>query len=168
MKDRIVIALAGNPNSGKTSIFNHLTGTTQTVANYPGVTVEKKSGKYKKGNEVVEIVDLPGTYSLTAYTLDEQVARNFIIEEQPRLIVNVLDGGNLERNLYLTVQLMELGIPFILNVNMIDVLERRGIKIDLEKLSKLLGAPIVSTVGNKGKGIEKLKEVIIRIKRKGV
>ena len=132
------IALAGNPNSGKTTLFNALTGSNQFVGNWPGVTVEKKEGKLKR-HEDVTVTDLPGIYSLSPYTLEEVVARNYLIEERPDAILNIIDGTNLERNLYLTTQLTELGIPVVLAVNMIDIVNKNGDKIDLKELSRQLG-----------------------------
>ena len=136
------IALAGNPNSGKTTLFNALTGSNQFVGNWPGVTVEKKEGKLKKHDGVV-ITDLPGIYSLSPYTLEEVVARNYLIEERPDAILNIIDGTNLERNLYLTTQLVELGIPVVLAVNMCDLVEKNGDEINTESLSKQLGCRVV-------------------------
>ena len=134
----IKIALAGNPNSGKNTLFNALTGSNQFVGNWPGVTVEKKEGKLK-GHKDVTIMDLPGIYSLSPYTLEEVVARNYLINERPDAILNIVDGTNIERNLYLSTQLMELGIPVIMAVNMMDILEKNGDKIHLDKLSEKLG-----------------------------
>ncbi len=149
---KLCIALAGNPNSGKTTLFNALTGSNQFVGNWPGVTVEKKEGKYKEDKEVT-IADLPGIYSLSPYTLEEVVARNYLVDERPDAILNIIDGTNLERNLYLTTQLAELGIPMVLAVNMMDVVEKNGDKIDLGELSKQMGAPVVAISALKGKGI---------------
>lgn len=151
MPQPITLALAGNPNSGKTSIFNSLTGARQQVANYPGVTVEKKIGMCHHANFDIHVVDLPGTYSLTAYSAEEVIARNHILDEKPDVVVNILDSTNLERNLYLTTQLMELNVPIVLAFNMSDLAKRQGIEWDLPKLSQLLGLPIVLTVGNKPK-----------------
>ncbi|MCD7777035.1 MAG: 50S ribosome-binding GTPase, partial [Clostridiales bacterium] len=134
----IKIALAGNPNSGKTTLFNALTGSSQFVGNWPGVTVEKKEGKLKFKKDVV-VMDLPGIYSLSPYTLEEVVARNYLVNEKPDAVLNIVDGSNLERNLYLTTQLMELGIPVVIAVNMMDVVEKAGDKIDTKGLAKLLG-----------------------------
>ena len=131
----IKIALAGNPNCGKTTLFNALTGSNQFVGNWPGVTVEKKEGKIK-GNKEATLVDLPGIYSLSPYTLEEVVARNYLITEKPDAIINIVDGTNIERNLYLSTQIMELGIPVIMAVNMVDVLEKNGDKVNIEKLSQ--------------------------------
>ena len=136
------IALAGNPNCGKTTLFNALTGSNQYVGNWPGVTVEKKEGKMKKQDGVI-LTDLPGIYSLSPYTLEEVVARNYLIDEKPQAILNIVDGTNLERNLYLTTQLAELGIPMVIAINMMDVVRKRGDKIDIEALSRALGDPII-------------------------
>ena len=133
----IKIALAGNPNSGKTTLFNALTGSNQYVGNWPGVTVEKKEGKLK-GHDGVTLVDLPGIYSLSPYTLEEVVSRNFLLDEQPAAIINIIDGSNLERNLYLTTQLVELGIPVVVAINMMDVVRKNGDRIDTAKLGKSL------------------------------
>lgn len=153
----IKIALAGNPNSGKTTLFNALTGSNQFVGNWPGVTVEKKEGKLK-GNKSVIITDLPGIYSLSPYTLEEVVARNYLIHEKPDAILNIVDGTNLERNLYLSTQLMELGIPLVMAVNMMDVVEKNGDNIHIDKLSKKLGCEVVEISALKGNGIQKAAE----------
>lgn len=145
-------AIAGNPNSGKTSLFNALTGSTHCVGNYPGVTVERNEGMARCGGRDLLMVDLPGTYSLTAYSAEELVARDFLIQESPDVVVDVVDAANLERNLYLTVQLMEMEVPLVVALNMVDVAERRGVAIDAAKMSRLLGVPVVPTVGNKGRG----------------
>ncbi|MBI9085302.1 MAG: ferrous iron transport protein B [Desulfobacterales bacterium] len=150
------IALAGNPNSGKTTLFNALTGARQHVGNYPGVTVEKKQGVYIEKEVRLNIVDLPGTYSLTAYSLEEVVARDFLVQEQPGLVVNIVDASNLERNLYLTLQFMEMGVPVCIALNMMDVAENRGIAIDTERLSELLGVPVIPTVARTGRGKDAL------------
>jgi len=160
MQPKIVVALAGNPNSGKTTIFNELTGARQHVGNYPGVTVERKEGFRRHGDIELQIVDLPGTYSLTAYSAEELVARNFIIDEKPDVVVDILDTSNLERNLYLAVQLMELGVPLVLAFNMSDMAKARGYEFDIEKLSRFFGARIVQTVGNKGAGMNELLDAI--------
>ena len=164
---KITVALAGNPNSGKTTIFNLLTGARQHVGNYPGVTVEKKEGLCKYDGHEITFVDLPGTYSLTAYTIEEIVTRNFIIEEQPDIVVDILDASNIERNLYLATQLIEMNVPLILAFNMSDVAEQKGLLFDIEQLSKLLEAPIVPMIGNKGKGKKELLEAIVEIAKKG-
>jgi ferrous iron transport protein B len=152
------IALAGNPNSGKSTLFNALTGARQHVGNYPGVTVEKKEGRCLRNGFQFNIVDLPGTYSLTAYSPEEVVARDFLVNEKPQLVIDIVDAANLERNLYLAIQFMELGIPVLIALNMIDVAEKRGVKIDAAMLSALLGAPVVPTVARSGKGKEELMD----------
>lgn len=158
----IKIALAGNPNCGKTTLFNGLTGSNQFVGNWPGVTVEKKEGKLK-GHKDVTIMDLPGIYSLSPYTLEEVVARNYLINERPDAIINIVDGTNIERNLYLSTQIMELGIPVIMAVNMIDVLEKTGDKIHIDKLSKKLGCPVVEISALKGKGVKEMADKAVKI-----
>ncbi len=160
---KIKIALAGNPNSGKTTLFNSITGSRQHVGNYPGVTVEKKEGMCRHGDIDINVVDLPGTYSLTAYSIEEVVARNFIIDEKPDVVVDVIDASNLARNLYLGVQLLELGVPVVFAFNMSDVARTRGLEFDLEMLSSLLGAPIVPTIGNKSQGIEEFLDAAVRV-----
>lgn len=149
---RATVALAGNPNSGKTTLFNELTGARQHVGNYPGVTVEKKTGTYTDKDFQLHIVDLPGTYSLTAYSLEEVVARDFLVNQKPEVVVNIVDASNLERNLYLAVQFLELGIPVCIALNMMDVAKKRGIRIDPEKLSALMGVPVVPTIARSGQG----------------
>ena len=156
----IRIALAGNPNSGKTTLFNALTGSNQFVGNWPGVTVEKKEGKLKGHNDVT-ITDLPGIYSLSPYTLEEVVARNYLINERPDAILNIVDGTNLERNLYLTTQLTELGIPVVIAINMMDVVKKNGDKIDVKRLSEQLGCKIVEISALKGTGIMEAAETAI-------
>ena len=160
------IALAGNPNSGKTTLFNALTGSNQFVGNWPGVTVEKKEGKLKKHDNVT-ITDLPGIYSLSPYTLEEVVARNYLIEERPDAILNIIDGTNLERNLYLTTQLTELGIPVVLAVNMIDLVKKNDDKIDLQELSKRMGCKAVAISALKGTGVMEAAEEAIKAAEKG-
>ena len=157
----IVVAVAGQPNSGKSTIFNMLTGARQHVANYPGVTVEKRTGKYSHNGNTVTLVDLPGTYSLTSYSQEERIARDFLLHEKPTCVLDIVDASNLERNLYLTFQLQEIGIPLVVALNMMDVAQARGHVIDTHKLSELLGAPVVPTVGNKGKGKQEVKEAIV-------
>ena len=158
----VKIALAGNPNCGKTTLFNALTGSNQFVGNWPGVTVEKKEGKLK-GHKDVTIMDLPGIYSLSPYTLEEVVARNYLINERPDAIINIVDGTNIERNLYLSTQIMELGIPVVMAVNMIDLVEKAGDKIHTDKLSKLLGCEVVEISALKGTGIQKAAEKAISL-----
>ncbi|MFC1577966.1 ferrous iron transport protein B [Thermodesulfobacteriota bacterium] len=152
------VALAGNPNSGKTTLFNALTGAHQHVGNYPGVTVEKKEGTYKHKDFTLHIVDLPGTYSLTAYSLEEVVARDYLVNEKPEVVINIVDSSNLERNLYLAVQFLEMGIPVCIALNMIDVAKKRGIEVNAEKLSTLLGVPVVPTIARIGQGKNELME----------
>ena len=151
MEKQIKIALAGNPNCGKTTLFNALTGSNQFVGNWPGVTVEKKEGKLKKHDDVV-IMDLPGIYSLSPYTLEEVVARNYLITERPDAILNIIDGTNLERNLYLTTQLTELGIPVVIAINMMDVVRKNGDQINTGELSRELGCQVVEISALKGEG----------------
>jgi ferrous iron transport protein B len=162
----IRIALAGNPNCGKTTLFNALTGSNQYVGNWPGVTVEKKEGKYKKEDGVI-ITDLPGIYSLSPYTLEEVVARKYLVDERPDAILNIVDGTNLERNLYLTTQLMELGIPVVIAINMMDIVRKRGDHIDIDKLSSALGCKIVEISALKGDGIFEAAEVAVQSARNG-
>jgi len=161
MKMGIRIALAGNPNSGKTTLFNALTGSNQFVGNWPGVTVEKKEGRLKK-HEDVTITDLPGIYSLSPYTLEEVVARNYLVGERPDAMLNIIDGTNLERNLYLTTQLTELGIPMVVAVNMMDVVRKNGDKIRIEELSRKLGCKVVEISALKGDGVMEAAEEAIR------
>ena len=156
------IALAGNPNSGKTTLFNALTGSNQFVGNWPGVTVEKKEGKLK-GNKDVVIMDLPGIYSLSPYTLEEVVARNYLIGERPDAIINIVDGTNIERNLYLSTQILELGIPVVMAVNMVDILAKTGDKIHVNKLSKKLGCEVVEISALKGTGIQNAAEKAVAL-----
>ncbi len=167
MNRTLKIALAGNPNSGKTTVFNNLTGARQHVGNWPGVTVEKKEGRFSYNGWEVSVVDLPGTYSLSAYSLDERIARDFLMRESPDAVVVVVDASNLERNLYLVTQLLELGMRVILDLNMMDVVGRRGIEIDMEKLSRVLGIPVVATVADRRKGMEELRKAIVGVDRDG-
>ena len=162
----IRIALAGNPNCGKTTLFNSLTGSNQFVGNWPGVTVEKKEGKLKKRNDVI-ITDLPGIYSLSPYTLEEVVARNYLIGERPDAILNLVDGTNLERNLYLTTQLTELGIPVVVAINMMDVVRKNGDKIDTKELSRALGCKVVEISALKGEGVFDAAEEAIKAAQEG-
>ena len=160
---QIVVALAGNPNAGKTSLFNKLTGLRAHVGNYPGVTVEQKWGQVNREGRDIKVVDLPGTYSLNSYSLDERVARDFIINERPDMVVNVVDSTNLERNLYLTLQFLELGLPVIVALNMMDLAEARGLKIDIPKLETGLGVKAVPIVATSGKGVEELLKLIVQV-----
>ena len=163
LKRKITMALSGNPNSGKTTVFNAITGARQHIANYPGVTVEKKYGRIEHKGSDIEVVDLPGTYSLTAYSLEEIVARDFLVNERPDVVVDIVDASNLDRNLYLAVQFMELGVPLIIALNMTDVAEARGINVDQETLSALLGVPVVPMVARSNRGINDLLDEIIEV-----
>ena len=165
MQNKIRVALAGNPNCGKTTLFNALTGNNQYVGNWPGVTVEKKEGKLKKDSNVI-VVDLPGIYSLSPYTLEEVVARNYLIGERPDVILNLVDGTNIERNLYLTTQLCEIGIPVVIAINMIDLVKKRGDKINLEGLSKKIGCPVVEISALKLTGIQEAADAAIEAAKK--
>lgn len=165
IKMRVKIALAGNPNSGKTTLFNALTGSNQFVGNWPGVTVEKKEGKIKGYTSKAILVDLPGVYSLSPYTLEEVVSRNFLIGEKPDAIINIIDGTNLERNLYLTTQLTELGIPVIIAVNMMDLVRKNGEVLDIEKLGKDIGCKVVEISALRGEGIDQLAQRAVAIAR---
>jgi len=161
MENQLRIALAGNPNSGKTTIFNSLTGTRQKVGNWPGVTVEKKEGDIRKFGYDIKIIDLPGTYSLTPFSIEEIVARDFILDENPDVVIDIIDASNLERNLYLANQLRELDCKVMFALNMADVARSRGLKIDAAKLSELLGVPVVFTVGNKNEGLDDLLKAAV-------
>ncbi len=163
MAKEITIALAGNPNSGKTTVFNNLTGARQHVGNWPGVTVEKKEGSYNYRGYKVKVVDLPGVYSLTAYSPDEVVARNFILEGKPDVVVDIVDASNLERNLYLTVQLLELEANLVVCLNMTDVAKSRGYEIDVDCLAQELGAPVVPIVATRRQGQDKLLQEIVDV-----
>ncbi len=167
MKNKITIALSGNPNSGKTTVFNAITGARQQIANYPGVTVEKKVGHVTHKGCGIEVVDLPGTYSLTAYSLEEIVARDFLVNERPDLVVDIVDASNLDRNLYLAVQFKELGIPLIIALNMVDVAESRGIRVDHQQLSTLFGTPVVPMVARSNKGIQELLDKVLETAQEG-
>jgi len=163
---KIKIALAGNPNCGKTTLFNALTGSNQYVGNWPGVTVEKKEGKLKKNGDII-LTDLPGIYSLSPYTLEEVVARNYLIDEKPDAILNIIDGTNIERNLYLTTQLIEMGIPVVCAINMMDIVRKNGDKIDIQALSKILGCRVVEISALKGTGIEEAADAAIEAAKEG-
>ncbi|MEI7884644.1 MAG: ferrous iron transport protein B [Clostridia bacterium] len=156
-----ILALVGNPNAGKTTLFNQLTGSSQYVGNWPGVTVEKKFGRIQGLDEQVDLVDLPGIYSLSPYSLEEVIARNFLVKEKPDVIINIVDVSNLERNLYLTMQLLELKWPTVIALNMMDVVEKNGDSIDVAGLAKLLGVPIVPVTASKGKGMEELLTIAL-------
>ncbi|UCD27701.1 MAG: ferrous iron transport protein B [Planctomycetota bacterium] len=166
-KPHLTIALAGNPNSGKTTIFNAITGSRQHVGNYPGVTVEKKEGTAILKGINLRVVDLPGTYSLTAYSIEEIIARNFIMDQNVDVVIDIIDSSNLERNLYLATQLLEFGVPLVLAFNMSDIAEARGYNIDDKKLSALLGVPIIHTIAHKGIGIQNLLATAVKIGQDG-
>jgi len=166
--DNITLALAGNPNVGKTTLFNSLTGARQHVGNWPGVTVEKKVGTASHRGREITIVDLPGTYSLSAYSLDEIVTRDYILKGRPDAVIHILDASNLERNLYLTIQLLELDVNVVLALNMYDIVKSRGDSIDVEKLSKNLGIPVVETVASTGEGIDELIDAAIEVSSKEI
>lgn len=156
----LTVALAGNPNVGKSTVFNALTGSHQHVGNWPGKTVEKKAGLLTVQGRRLTVVDLPGTYSLAAVSLEEQIARDFVIQERPHAVVNVLDSANLERNLYLTAQLLEIGAPLIVVLNMSDVAAARGLRIDAARLSALLKAPVVRMTASAAAGLAELKQAL--------
>lgn len=160
---RLRVALAGNPNSGKSSLFNALTGSRQHVGNWPGKTVERKEGRLFTDNVEVALVDLPGIYSLSAYSVEEIIARDYIINEKPDAVICVVDASNLERNLYLTVQLLELGVPVIVALNMSDQAAARGLTIDASALSRSLAAPIIPTVGSRGLGMGELRAELAKL-----
>ena len=166
-KKRLTVCLAGNPNSGKTTIFNNLTGARQKVGNYPGVTVEKVEGRCLHKGYKLRIVDLPGTYSLTARSLDEEVARNFIIEEKPDVIIHIIDGTSLERSLYLTTQLAELDVPIVAAINMSDALEKDGTMPDLHKLQHAFGIEFIPTVGHRKRGMEEMLDAALSASDRG-
>ena len=157
--------LAGNPNSGKTTLFNALTGSTAHVGNWPGVTVDKKEGVYKKLEEKIGIVDLPGIYSLSPYTLEEVVSRNYIMDENPDLIINIVDATKLERNLYLTTQLLETNVPMVIALNMIDAVEKTGDKIDIRAMEKAFGVPVIAISALRGKNINELMKVAYQVSK---
>ncbi|MCP4428691.1 MAG: GTP-binding protein [Chloroflexi bacterium] len=160
------IALAGNPNAGKSTIFNALTGSRQHVGNWPGKTVAKKEGHFEYDGRVIEVVDLPGAYSLTAYSPEEVIARDYILNERPHVVVAVMDASNLERNLYLTVQLLELHVPVVVALNMTDVADARGLQIDYERLSQTLNAPVVATVARDKRGLDNLLATVVSVAEK--
>ena len=159
-------ALAGNPNCGKTTLFNELTGATAHVGNWPGVTVDKREGVYKKLSEKVDIVDLPGIYSLSPYTPEEIVSRNFIIDENPDCIINIVDATNLERNLYLTTQILEIDVPVIIALNMMDLVKQSGTQIKVKDLEKKLNVPVVEISALKGQGTEELMKKAYEVAKK--
>ena len=160
-------ALAGNPNCGKTTLFNALTGSTAYVGNWPGVTVDKREGTYKRGEEPVSVVDLPGIYSLSPYTPEEVVSRNYILDERPDCVINVVDATNLERNLYLTTQLMEIDVPLVIALNMMDAVEKNGDKIDAKELERKIGLPVVQISALKNSGIKELMDRAVKVSKSG-
>ena len=162
----ITVALVGNPNSGKTTVINNLTGAHQYVGNWPGVTVERKEGKLDYNGYHLRVVDLPGVYSLTAYSLDEVIARNFVMDDKPDVVVNIVDASNLERNLYLTVQFLEMGAPVVVALNMMDEAERKRYQIDVLRLSHLLGVPVVPMSANRNRGTKELVKEIVNVAEK--
>ena len=157
----VTIALAGNPNAGKSTIFNALTGAHQHVGNWPGKTVERKAGLFRHAGQTFELVDLPGAYSLAAFSPEEQIARAFLIMGGPTAVITVVDAANLERNLYLTAQVLETGVPVILALNMMDVAQRRGLRIDIDQLAARLGIPVIPVVASRGQGLPELKQAIV-------
>ncbi len=157
----VKVALAGNPNTGKTTIFNALTGSRQKTGNWPGVTVEKKEGRFEYKGKHFVVVDLPGTYSLSSYSIDERIARDFLVREKPDVVVVIVDASNLERNLYLVTLLLELEQNVVVALNMMDIAESKGINIDTDKIARILNVKVVPTVGNKEKGIKELKDAIL-------
>ena len=167
MKQEIVVALVGNPNSGKTTLFNNLTGARQHIGNWPGVTVEKKEGTCEAGECHLNVIDLPGVYSLTAYSPDEVIARDFIADEKPDVVVNIVDASNLERNLYLTVQLLEMGAPLVMALNMMDQASARDHRIDVKELSRLLEVPVVPMIASRKEGTTELMEEVLKMVESG-
>ena len=167
MAKDIIIALAGNPNAGKTTVFNNLTGAHQYVGNWPGVTIEKKEGSLDYREYRIRVVDLPGVYSLTAYSLDEVIARNFIVDDKPDVVVDVVDASNLERNLYLAVQLLEMGAQVIIALNMMDQADRKAYEIDILRLSRLLRVPVVPMSANRNRGTAELLKEIVKVAGQG-
>ena len=166
MNGELILALAGNPNAGKTSIFNALTGSTQHVGNWPGKTVSRSEGVFHRRDVDGKVVDLPGTYSLSAFSPEEIIARDYLLSGEPSAVINVVDATNLERNLYLTSQLLELRIPLVLALNVSDSARSQGIRIDRERLGALLGgAPVVETVGHRGRGLDELVDAAIGLPR---
>lgn len=157
----IIVGLAGNPNTGKSSIFNHLTGAKQHVGNWPGKTVSKAHGSFTHRGHDVQLVDLPGTYSLNASSPEEMIARDFLVHDRPDVVVVVTDASNLERNLYLVVQVLEIGRPTVIALNMTDVADSRDVEVEVDELSKRLGVPVVPTIARKGRGLTELRDVIL-------
>ena len=160
MKTELNVGFIGNPNCGKTTLFNAYTGSKLKVANWPGVTVEKKEGVFKFHDEKFKLVDLPGIYSITSYTMEERLSRNYILEDEVDVIVDVLDASSLERNLYLTLQLIELGKPIVVALNMMDIVEQRGMELDLHRLPEMLGVPVIPVSARKKKGLDVLMHAV--------
>ena len=160
------MALAGNPNAGKTTLFNQLTGARQHVGNYPGITVDHKEGTLEHQGTRITITDLPGTYSMTAYSVEELVARDYLISHRPEVVINIVDASNLERNLYLTCQFLELGVPLVIALNMMDVARDRGIEIKVDKLADLLGIPVVPIIARSGFGKENLIDARVLVRQR--
>lgn len=158
-------ALVGNPNCGKTTMFNEITGSTQYVGNWVGVPVEKKEGKARRFKEDIKIVDLPGIYSLSPYSMEEIIARDYIVDQKPNVVINIVDATNIERNLYLTMQLKEMGIPMIVALNMMDVIDARKDSINIEALAKLLEVPVIPVSASKGRGIKEVISDIVNLKK---
>ena len=158
----IRFALVGNPNSGKTTLFNALTGSTAHVGNWPGVTVDKKEGVYKKSSEQISIIDLPGIYSLSPYSPEEVISRNYILEEKPNCIINIVDATNIERNLYLTTQLLEIDVPIVVALNMMDIVRKDGTKIDIKELEKRIGIPVIEISALREDNVDELMEIAIK------
>ncbi len=159
------IALMGNPNAGKSTIFNALTGSNQHVGNWPGKTVERKEGTFTVDGLTLNVVDLPGTYSLTAFSPEEKIARDYLLDARPDAVIAVVDAGNLERNLYLVVQILELGIPVIIALNMLDMAQARGLRIDVDRLAARLHVPVVRTIATRGEGLDALQRTVAQIVR---
>ena len=168
MKEEIVVAVAGNPNTGKTTFVNALAGTRLRVGNWPGVTVEKKEARMEVDGAKVRLVDLPGTYSLSPFSLEELIARDFLVKERPDVVLNIVDATNLERNLYLTLQLLETGRPVVLVLNMMDEARKKGWKIAAERLEEALGIPVVPAVAVRGEGVQEALRVALKVARKEV
>ena len=163
MTQPLRVAVSGQPNCGKSTMFNAITGGSARVGNYPGITVDRLEGLYREGGHLCQLVDLPGTYSLTSYSMEELVARNVVVQERPDVVINMMDATALERSLYLAVQLMEIGAPLVLGLNMMDEVRRSGVVIDVGKLSQLLGAPVVPCVARLGQGSKELMRAVVEV-----
>lgn len=167
MTPSTTVALVGNPNAGKSTIFNALTGEHQHVGNWPGKTVERKEGKFTANGMTLNVVDLPGTYSLTAFSMEEKITRDFLLQGQPDAVVAVVDAANLERNLYIVVQMLELGVPLVIALNMADMAESRGLKIDIDRLAAGLNVPVIRTIATRGEGLDDLKQAVAQAIQNG-